>query len=269
MSPTTVDMYVSDYTGIAGTYFFHSADNGETWNYLWGMDDNFRPITLLVDRDDPSVLYATEDRVYRSIDGGMNWTTDGRSFTWNLITIIQDQVLPNRMFLQGHRIPSTSDVTALIYLSFDRGTTWQYDSSSQFLPNVYNIGNIQRNNIHYDSQRQRLYIGTTKGIYVKDYGVTYVENPMSVPSDQLLCYPQPARQYIAFLYMNHHKSRQTVLRIINVLGKQVHEQRVEPSSMYVWNLLDSFGVPVPDGLYWVTATSTEGVRTKTFIINRH
>jgi len=269
LSHNSPHMYVSDDAGILGNYFYNSTDNGDTWNYRWGSNDDFRPIILLVDKEDPSTLISVYDKLYHSTDGGVTWFTDGIIYPYALITIVQDNVESNRLFMQGHVSKSIFDVSAAIYLSSDRGTTWQYDSSCLQLPQVTLNRRSQSRNFYYDSKKKRLYIGTTKGLYVKDYGVTSVENPMSVPSDQLLCYPQPARQYIVFQHVSPDPSQQTVLRIYNTLGRLVQEQRVVASAMYVWNLLDWAGNVVPDGLYVLAVSSKEGVRTKTFIINRY
>jgi photosystem II stability/assembly factor-like uncharacterized protein len=99
-----------DFTGI----LFKSTNEGATWQTLWELKGGYLR-SVLVDPADADVIYAgsggkvTEPGLYRSVDGGSQWT---RHHNGNVVDLSLDPDAPNSLFL-GARLQG------VLHLFFD------------------------------------------------------------------------------------------------------------------------------------------------------
>jgi len=62
------------YCNLDGVGFFRSTNRGRTWSAGSEGGDIARTISILVDRNDPEVVYAGLEKIHKTVDGGAQWT---------------------------------------------------------------------------------------------------------------------------------------------------------------------------------------------------
>ncbi len=257
LSPTTPDIYVNADTDIGGQYLYHSPDDGVTWNYV--TPGRFID-QIMVDPDDPQILYS-------SIIGGIHKSTDG-GYSWNQIfagiSILQDKVNPNLLFTVGR----PTGIQPGVIVSEDRGNSWIHDSTSAKLPFKQLSGSFDEISwLQYDPGRKRLYLQTTKGIYMRENFLTSISEEASPTTTRLEVYPQPASKTLTFaVELDEQKSSH--LQLYNTLGQVVHEWKIDSSTQVLWNLVDKSGFPVSSGVYHLVFSDGDKILTQRFMIIR-
>ncbi len=268
MSTRASDMYVNDYTNIGGNFFYHSKDNGETWNYV-GIP-RF-PVSgavqdIVVDIDDPSILYiANGGRLQRSADAGANWAILFDNYpSRTAYSLIQDSLNSDFMIM------FTYGNMKAVNFSTDRGKTWMLDTTSSVLPYKYEYNGFQRSTwFEYDGKKDRLYIATKSGIWIRDQNVTDIATLDATPMAYLIqTYPQPAKSFLIMLIRFRNNDRITV-RILNALGKTIREYRDVESDILNWDLRDTNNDDVPSGMYMVVMQGMVGTFTERIIVQRY
>lgn len=256
LSPTTPDIYVNADTDIGGQYFYHSPDDGVTWEYVnLGRFIN----QIMVDPDSSQKLYA-------SIIGGIHKSTDG-GYSWQQIfagiTILQDKENPNLLLTVGR----PTGIQPGIIVSEDRGNSWKHDSTSAKLPFKQLAGSFEEITwLQYDPARRRLYIQTDKGIYMRENFLTRVWEGMGEKAFRMSAYPQPAWERLIIRTEQHALSRASI-SIFNSLGRHISILPVETENV-VWNLLDENGNPVPNGVYIFVLSNSRRISSQRVIVLR-
>lgn len=263
VSKSTPNVYLNDDTDILGAYFYRSTDAGITWTYQGpGLRS---PTQVVVDADDSQKVYCTSaNHIYTSNDGGSTWI---RMYSDNLntiLTLLQDSDYPDNMYLltEVYKHPSG------VYGSIDRGKSWTLDSSSSSLPFKPHLNSsdpfkwLQR-----DSKRNRLYLQTKKGIYVRNGPITGVELINPHVSSSLVLYPQPARENLNIKVTRDIDSPATI-RVYNTLGILVYEGEFDSQLVTQWNLRDQSGSRVPDGIYFIQIWGVELIITERLAVFR-
>lgn len=129
-----------------------SDDMGETWEIM----DNFPPYAnqeynYVVNKVlkapgtlfDPDVIYAiTNDKFYRSTDGGTSWSSYAFGFDGELTDMEVDPNNKNRIAISGNPFNTTTD-RARLWLSTDGGVSFSEILGSSGYSNLNNIQRIQ------------------------------------------------------------------------------------------------------------------------------
>jgi photosystem II stability/assembly factor-like uncharacterized protein len=117
------------YCNIFGVGFYKSVDQGRSWIQTSGESGVTKTITIHVDKDNPDVVYAGLEFLYKSVDGGLEWSV-------SLDTERNEQFFDIDMDSQGN-LYATSIYTvasderyAEFYKSTDSGLTWESPNES-------------------------------------------------------------------------------------------------------------------------------------------
>ncbi|MCZ7557947.1 MAG: T9SS type A sorting domain-containing protein [Bacteroidia bacterium] len=261
VSETSRDVYVNVDTDIGGAYFFHSADDGETWQFVAESPLNIG--SLSVDPDLTNQILATQgNQLLLSEDRGSSWTiiytdNDNRGFR----SLTRNLKNANELF----RFNSN---TGAISHSQSRGFTWTVDSSSLDLPykSYWNSRDANRW-LQHDASRNRLYFETRKGIYIRDNLSTNLTATEIPPAPLIQVYPQPARESMT-VNIEMPAASSTTLRLYNTLGTMVREQRVSAPGSFQWDLRDSNNRELPSGIYLLTMFAGQERLTRLILIQR-
>jgi len=82
--------------------------------------------------------------------------------------------------------------------------------------------------------------------------------PPPSPEPQVHAFPNPARDSATFKYSLPRNAKRAVLKVFNVLGRQVFHRELElTEDEFVWDLKSHRGRPLPDGPYFYYLTVTE------------
>ena len=112
------------YLGTTNSWVFESTDEGATWRRLSKLDsaDDLVLDHILVDRDDPSLVYAAAWKFDRP-DGGL-WVSHDGGKSWKVVDGLRGQSI--RAFAQAPSDPKTLFAGTLqgVYRSEDAGANW-------------------------------------------------------------------------------------------------------------------------------------------------
>ena len=120
IAPSDPNIY---YCNLYGVGFFKSSNRGKTWTAKSSESGVSRTISILVDNNDPDVVYSGLDRIYKSVDGGSNWVISldtGRNE--NFFDIEMDS--QGNLYATSIYTISASERYAEIYKSTNNGLTW-------------------------------------------------------------------------------------------------------------------------------------------------
>ena len=156
----TGEGYIYDYLG--GTGIWKSTDRGQTWQQLGSTaNNNFQYITrMIIDPQNENLLLAsTTTGIYRTTNGGLNWTQ-----VYNSGGISVDQIIvnPRNFKTQYATVNSTG-----ILKSVDGGITWS--------PSSTGVNGVARMELAIaPTDTSRLYIsaqaGTNARVYISEDG---------------------------------------------------------------------------------------------------
>jgi len=205
---TDVDMHASDlqtmYLGAASGGVFKSTDAGATWIPIFDQQGSLSIGDLAIAPSDPDILYAGTgeanggggsltydgDGVYKSIDGGITWTSVGLQLTRNTGRIAIDPVDPDRVFAATMGDLFGDNPERGVYRTTDGGTTWQQVlSMTDSTGAIEVVINPQHPDTVYASLWERVrrpdrrhYGGPSSGIYRSyDGGSTWTKLTSGLP----------------------------------------------------------------------------------------
>ncbi|OEK04704.1 WD40/YVTN/BNR-like repeat-containing protein [Roseivirga misakiensis] len=150
---------------------YKTTDGGKSWDKILFHSDSVGFSDLEFAPDDPNTIYAgawrgerkpwtiisgsTEGGVYKSTDGGANWTKLSNGLPSNLIGKIDFAVSPANPDVVYANIEASDDQGGL-YRSDDRGASWEYVSDNSnltnrpfYYTNIY--ANPKNENVLYNS----------------------------------------------------------------------------------------------------------------------
>ncbi|MCZ7557944.1 MAG: T9SS type A sorting domain-containing protein [Bacteroidia bacterium] len=260
MSPTTPDVYVNVDTDIGGAYFFHSSDDGVTWEIVgWGQG---LLSMMIIDPDDPLLIYAPfQSDFVRSTDGGLSWSPIFQG--WRGIGVVHGVMSANN---PDHLFFLALGDSPGVYHSTDRGATWVYDTLSALLPYKPTFGGPYEW-LSYDAGRDRLYLQTAKGIYVRENALTDVKTTPQLSDFSMQTWPQPASESLT-VKTELPTDASVMFGVYDTLGKLLREwQMLGPGSLH-WDLRDRYNQNVPNGIYILTAFAGKEVVTQRIVIQR-
>ncbi|MFN5459227.1 MAG: T9SS type A sorting domain-containing protein [Bacteroidota bacterium] len=110
-----------------GLGVYHSNDGGNTWSptgLSFQLSDGDASLIreIVIDPNNSNKLVACGvSGMYKTIDGGQNWTKVLDSLFWDLQ---QDPVFPNTLYAAGGWVKNSNTGHAAIYKSTDFGSTW-------------------------------------------------------------------------------------------------------------------------------------------------
>jgi photosystem II stability/assembly factor-like uncharacterized protein len=261
LSPTTPDVYVNVDTNIGGAYLYHSSDNGVTWEIV-GLGPGLLPM-MIIDPDDPLVIYAPfQSDFIRSTDGGLSWSPIFRG--WQGMGVVQGIMHPDN---SDHLIFLTQWDEPGVYQTTDRGTTWVYDTLSAHLPYKATKGGTYEW-LNYDAKRNRLYLQSAKGIYVReDVPATDVKTTPTLPGFSMQTWPQPSSESLTVKTEFPIHSSAT-LRVYNTLGMMLREWHMAAPGSVHWDLRDRYNRDLPSGVYLLIAVAGKELVTQRILIQR-
>jgi hypothetical protein len=148
---------------------YKSVDAGETWS-LTGLRTTFHITHVAIDSSTPDVLYVStfanapegQGSVWKSEDGGATWTNT--RLNRNSYTVAVDPADPAIVYAGG---------PAWVYRSVDGAASWEDFSAGLPKRGVSALA--------VDPSGQRLYAGTSAGVFTYSYSVT---EPESAPAIQ-------------------------------------------------------------------------------------
>jgi hypothetical protein len=260
LSPTTPDVYVNVDTNIGGAYLYHSSDNGVTWEIV-GLGPGLLPM-MIIDPDDPLVIYAPfQSDFIRSTDGGLSWSPIFRG--WQGMGVVHGIMHPDN---SDHLIFLTQWDEPGVYQTTDRGTTWVYDTLSAHLPYKATTGGPYEW-LAYDARRDRLYLQSAKGIYLRENVLTDIKLTRLLSDCSIQTYPQPASESLTVKteFPIHSSAK---LRVYNTLGMMLREWHMAAPGSLQWDLRDRYNQDVPNGIYLLTAIAGKEVVTQRILIQR-
>ena len=110
-----------------GIGVYHSIDGGTTWSatgLTFQLSDGDVSLIrkIVIDPNNSNKVVACGvSGMFKSIDGGINWTQTMDSLLWDLQ---QDPVFPNTLYAAGGWVKNSNTGYAAIYKSTDFGSTW-------------------------------------------------------------------------------------------------------------------------------------------------
>ena len=115
INPTNPDVL---YAGKTGSGILKSVNGGKSWNWMTRSLPRLSVTDLAINPIDPQVVYAgTTTGVYKSSDGGSNWSPRNTNIADPFVTAIRvDQQKPERVFVMSQ--------TGGVFRSDDGGGTW-------------------------------------------------------------------------------------------------------------------------------------------------
>jgi photosystem II stability/assembly factor-like uncharacterized protein len=178
-TPILLSPHNQDILYMGGNKLHRSLDQGDTWETIsgdltqGGKKGNVAFGTLTTISESPfkfGLLYAGSDDgiIHRTDNGGGTWENISKNLPQNLWVsrVIASKHNKDRVYatLNGYR---SDDFTPYVYVSEDKGTTWNSISS--------NISISAVNVITEDSENENLlFVGTDNGLYVSlDRGATW------------------------------------------------------------------------------------------------
>jgi hypothetical protein len=166
---------------MTNSAFLSSDDLGETWSVLSRYPSRAQ---ILVDWSNNDIIY-TFYLPQRSENGGRNWKPiyNGIRLPMYWVTTIIDPFDSSVLYM------STREG---IYTTTNRGNLWTLMEGSENLEIISSDGD-QYDNLFIDSTTQKLYIGTTQGLYQYDLLVSIEDEKENIPNDFVLYqnYPNP------------------------------------------------------------------------------
>jgi len=174
-------IYAAVYDNMTNSAFLSSDDLGETWSVLSRYPSRAQ---ILVDWSNNDIIY-TFYLPQRSENGGRNWKPiyNGIRLPMYWVTTIIDPFDSSVLYM------STREG---IYTTTNRGDLWTLMEGSENLEIISSDGD-QYDNLFIDSTTQKLYIGTTQGLYQYDLLISIENEEENIPKDFVLYqnYPNP------------------------------------------------------------------------------
>jgi hypothetical protein len=195
-----------------------------------------------------NLVYAgSTDGVFKSTNAGLGWTDTGCD---SVNVLLVNPVHPDTVYAgTGYGV----------YLSTNAGGTWTAMNAG--LANL-KVKALARNPGVY------LFCGTSAAAYRWSLAVGTEEGAASVtPVLGLRVYPNPCRGITNICI--EHRAESIELQIYDISGRLVVSRTLSSMPFALcWSGTDQSGRPVPDGVYFVTATAGSVSETRTLLLIR-
>ncbi len=124
------------YAGSAAGGLWKTTDGGGSWNPIFDQNsylnigcivlDKTNPNTVFVGTGDPNIggYVRIGDGVWKSTNGGANWTNIGLGNTRIISSIVQHPTQPNTMWVAAMGLPFARDANRGVYKTTNGGVTW-------------------------------------------------------------------------------------------------------------------------------------------------
>lgn len=285
-----------------------SVDNGVTWSHHKLNDENGRIHTVAARPDNGNVIYAGGQetyswhaRLFKTEDGGANWTQPGGSVFTNLSSvnaIIIDPVTYDKLLV------GTSQG---VYISLDGGTSWNVPSLNTTVtamtidptnPNNVFIGTYSgyyfsedggytwtshnaglMDNAHityldYDAVNHMVYAGTeTGGVYRLAY-TSDVDDAPSIQPAHLVLHPNYPNPFNGSTVISYTLARDAdvTLTICDIRGRTVatllERFMTAGTGSVVWDGRDAAGNPLSSGVYLCRLQTQGNTDTQKLILRK-
>ncbi len=196
IAPSNNDIIYAGYYSPLEIY--KSTDRSQTWAQIPFPFINGSWIFIAVHPENPDILYVAvqsgEDwGVYKSNDGGESWAQKNNGLEalarYDLInTIVIHPKEPETLYLGVTR--SAADDIPILYRSVDGAESW-IPFNAGLLDTI--DSNRSVNTLAIDTLNHRMYAGTNRGIYVRDFELNIDDNDVQLPQTFSLeqNYPNP------------------------------------------------------------------------------
>lgn len=234
------------FAGTMNKGVFMSTNNGDNWEPT-GLTSNVNAYCMLIDELD--YIYVGEYGMYRSTNGGLNWTSiNSGASTWFVHSIAINSL--------GYLFRGTYEG---VYRSTNQGDTWTNISTGIESQDVYAL---------IVNQSNRAFAGTWgHGVFRSTYLTTEVENDLSkVPDIYNLSqnYPNPFNPTSKIIYSltvaNH-----VIIKLFDNLGRElqtlVNEYKNEGN--YTISINSS---ELPSGIYYYRMQAGKFFETKKLVV---
>jgi hypothetical protein len=266
VSPTTPDVYVNVDTNIGGAYFFHSSDDGVTWEFVaespWGIT------SLLINPNlTDRIISFRGNEIILSDDGGATWrsihTRANLKRAFRSLIRSADDAKKLYLFVEPN---IHLGLPGFISFSDSGGLTWADDSTSLTLPfkTVHNVFD-PITWLQHDARRDRLYFQTEKGIYIRENLSTAISETIVPVSWGIQVHPQPAGESLT-VTTNFANHAGLTLRVCNTLGVPLREWNVAAPGSVHWDLRDRYNRDLPSGVYLLIAVAGKELVTQRILI---
>jgi len=147
-------LYVATNAGLLKTIDF-----GDTWQYVVLPDGTDKHIYAVSVVDDQILYISNSSNIYRSGDGGYNWST---------LTNFGDNTVKRLLCLYDGFILAATETE--VWVTRNNGTSWNQVNSSNSMGYIYNLV--------YDSNTGRIYILSSNGIFImqNSFAITASQN---------------------------------------------------------------------------------------------
>jgi len=234
---------------------YRTTDSGVTWTKLTAAGLVNWPYSIAVRPDNPAVIFAgTGSGIFRSTDSGASFTKVSSSIGY-VKSVLVDPSSPSTVYLgtgsQG------------VYRSTDGGSGWS----------AFNTGLPETCvNCLAISNSQFIYAGTNGGAtYRWYYGVGVGGSEVEpIATDGISIWPSPAFSGVSIAFETASAGEVSV-RVYDIQGRLVATPAsgsFSPGGHEVaWDGIFE-GAPAPAGVYFVTVSDSDGVRTGRLVLVR-
>ena len=256
--PDSLSLFVTVDTQF-NKYLYKSTNEGIDWFYV--SEPPIVPSEIYTD-------YFLSNRIYLfpmeylSIDGGINWVIADSGLTLNsdFLSFYQD-IFTTRLLYHLR--------TDGLYFSERDTTYWERIVGSEKLPLVLGTGGFQQGrrnmkNVVIDRTANKIYVGTSSGIFNRDIITGSANEIGSELNDFYLYqnYPNPFNPATTISYTLPERSFITI-KVYDILGKE-RKTLIEENQTAGQYELKFFADELQSGVYFyvLTANSESGVQTK-------
>lgn len=149
---------------VAGyTMVYESYNKGASWDTISATFNGGEKLdAMALSLSNPEVIYVAEsEKIYSTIDGGLDWNFQGTGFTYSNVTDLEVHPSnPQRVWASYSGYTEESKV----FYSTDGGDNWTNIT--------YNLPNLPANALAYYNTNETMFVGT-------DIGVWYMDSTMS------------------------------------------------------------------------------------------
>ncbi len=114
---------------------FKSTNGGSSWN--WIGEGTAEEGSLLIDPDNPNILYHANDWVYKSTDGGGSWTAVSPQMGHGMYALAMDPQNSSVLYAGGRNSSATFD--GALWKTTDGGNTWNPLTYESGWPHIYRV----------------------------------------------------------------------------------------------------------------------------------
>ncbi|MDT8322691.1 MAG: T9SS type A sorting domain-containing protein [Bacteroidota bacterium] len=203
---------------------FRSRDSGEHWEVMpFDIEGKYRARAVAVTPGHPDTAWVSVDGdVYRTTDGGAQWTQVLQPDIGDVIALACDPLNPGTVF-------AAADRDFQLYRSTDLGDSWQrIQPAAGYNPQRISCMTVALMETLPMSRPPRfgLFLGTIgHGVWVYDmlFGPTSAQSPPRPSSPQLTAYPNPARDAVS-VTLQLGRSMSVDVEILDLLGRVLHRR---------------------------------------------